>query len=613
MVYTDISQILKDDKRIVDDFSNADLSNLDLSNIPPKAWEDATFYNTNFSGTNIKFYPKKLRMFDTMHTKIEGCDFSDCELLPWEAKDLKYVIINNCNFKGSNLKVDFTDKNVFYYKTHGNIGVADLSGCILPDYYNSKPSNYWDTITIDTNFLEKNKDITVSSGKILELLKTSITSPMGKVLSNSLKKERLEKANSILKYDKEGKVKKLHDALKPYFDDDFDEQLFLSGIVFNKDFKDLDLSFVTPYMWNYILFDNCTFEKLKLGCTYKDIESIYKSREDAATNFKEIGFLINSNVKDLEMPITVTDFDNNKIKRLIHSGVTFQSNLYLEMQRACNMECSFCRNNGLDTNDKYDYEKITYNLEALIPHLNNIFIGGGEPTLFLDELEKLGRYLFEKTNPLDMLSERPYIITNTSLGMDGLIDLARDKYRLIISRHAVDDSLNREIFGDKDSIILDSNDLANLANLYSYFHENILCCTCFPGGVDDTHKILEYIAFAQELGYENIIFQTLHKEDKFNVKNNSSLKDDFFLDTFKYLSKIGYRISGPVYSNSSYEMYKANFQRMSITFKEYKDPLVIYNKWNSATKRCFDLSMAPDGNIYNTWDQDRSPIKIKRP
>lgn len=98
MVYTDIEQIFKDGQRIVEGFINDDLSNLDLGSIPPPMWENAYFYNTNFSGTNIKFYPRRLKNKNGYyHDKytISGCDFSNCELLPWSIEDLENVEIKD--------------------------------------------------------------------------------------------------------------------------------------------------------------------------------------------------------------------------------------------------------------------------------------------------------------------------------------------------------------------------------------------------------------------------------------------------------------------------------------------------------------------------------------
>lgn len=96
MIYENINQIFDGATRLVDNFTDADLSKLDLSHIKPEAWAGANFRNTNFRGTNIKFYPDDLKTFyifefikdisKYQYGDISGCDLSyleDSDFLVW--------------------------------------------------------------------------------------------------------------------------------------------------------------------------------------------------------------------------------------------------------------------------------------------------------------------------------------------------------------------------------------------------------------------------------------------------------------------------------------------------------------------------------------------------
>lgn len=49
-------------------------------------------------------------------------------------------------------------------------------------------------------------------------------------------------------------------------------------------------------------------------------------------------------------------------------------NLYLELDRLCNMNCSFCRNQSLESVE-YDLDAIIKNLLPIVPYLKELSIG----------------------------------------------------------------------------------------------------------------------------------------------------------------------------------------------------------------------------------------------
>ena len=141
-------------------------------------------------------------------------------------------------------------------------------------------------------------------------------------------------------------------------------------------FTTLDLSeFDYNFLNNFIFFD-CSLQKIILPDS--DISDIKENN---------INFAF-SKTKEIIFP-TITPSSWNEIsrKRLFTSfNVTFYKNLYLELGRLCNGKCQFCRNQYLEP-CKYDFETIFENLHKIYPYLDNIVIGGGEPTLLKEDLK----------------------------------------------------------------------------------------------------------------------------------------------------------------------------------------------------------------------------------
>lgn len=613
--YHDISQIFHGEERLIDDFSDSDLSELDLSKIPTKCWDGAIFHNTNFEGTNIKFYPRDLKkrrvrfvngtIYKTLRD-MSSCNFKDCDLSYLKDADLKEVILSGCNLENTNIDIDFNFlDNEYQYLRMRNLREILIKDVVLPQTYGKKNMEYFDDIKLDFNFLVKNKHIKVSSGKLLEMMKDALPTMESLLLSEeneeSKYKEKCEVALKIMEeYDEEGLLKRLYHDLKPCFKDYFDEPYFFEGLIKGICFDNLDLSYLTSKLISQLHFNQCDFNELVLPIGFKELNEITAKSERRV-------FLYFPEVKKLHIPVTSHDWDNNKATRVIGTSFTYRTDIYVELNRICNMMCTFCRNEGLN-NEEYHYQKIVKNLKLIYPHLNYIVIGGGEPTLLKHDLfhlkpDVLGRdYKFHNNW---------YFTTNGTLPLKEYKKLS-SRYHIYLSRHAIDDKENRAIFHDKNNSILSAEELYNLKRKAS--GKVILCCTCFKGGVDSRSKMLNYIKFAAELGYQHILFQTLHQEDKFynGMEQAQTIDQNVIRDTLAILERNSFQISKPIYSTSEYELHIATLNNLKIHFKEYKNPKYIDQQWHQSSKRCFDLSMAPNGDIYESWNQQQKPIKVKK-
>lgn len=594
----DKSELFMEDGTLkVHDLSNYDISDIDLSDFNPEVWEGVYFYHTNLKNTGIKFYPRKLQM-DNFHCQysLELCNLENCDLSYLKDEDFRNVVIIGTNFKNTNLQIDFCNNRVFLqtynvYQAYNCRRVNLTHGTILSSWYTNKTIDYFDYAELDIEFLKNNPTIKISSGKLLKVIINYFRKEYheGDFINDEEFERYYQLFLNFLEYDYEGKLKKFYEDMKQYLTSKEQYLLFFCGVIKNIDFEELDLTYLDKKMLILFLFCNCKISKLKLGVSYKELN-------EATINASYICFLQNTSVGELDIPVTIHDYQNCSYKRLFKSNITMHTNLYLEFERICNMHCEFCRNEALEE-FPFDFDKVMKTLKDIKCHLNSIVIGGGEPTLYLNELILIGK---------EKIQTALYIITNGSLDYEVYNFLNRCyNYKFYFSRHAVADSDNRKIFGDKHNKILTTDDLKKINDR----NEHVLCCTCFRGGVDTASKFLEYVRYAEYLGYNNILFQNLHLEDEYNISIN--IPERVMLEAMEKLSEKGFLVKRPIVSNSNYILYLLKKNNITISFKIYKQRDIILDAWNKSPKRCFDLSINPSGNLYETWKEE-SDIKILR-
>lgn len=156
------------------DFTNMDLSHLDLSGIEPDFWENAIFHNTNFSNTGIRFCPRKLKNYSMINCNFENVDLSYITEI-----DLNYVHINGCNFRNTNLNVNFDYihsveiPNLYRYSM---FSFNDITLVKLDELYSKKAEKFWTFKKFNMETFELNPFIKISPDKLLQLIKLSIPS-----------------------------------------------------------------------------------------------------------------------------------------------------------------------------------------------------------------------------------------------------------------------------------------------------------------------------------------------------------------------------------------------------------------------------------------------------
>jgi len=630
----DLSEIYDGQELLIKEFINLDLSNIDLSKIPSEKWESCIFYNTSFKNTKIKFIPNKLSGIPQEDVKKSNlkfyynespcmyyCDFSDNDLTYLKHSDFK----TNKEAEVYTYGCDFSNTGINFLKTLINV-VLDSS---YTDYdfnneywkFESGTPNWPDFI--DTNTIIKNSFLKVPSFRILNAIADYVNNvnkenkvssrynfnSSGKIYFEisggdlNYKKNIVTECEKILEYDKQGYGKKLYNKLAAFMSLDEKLEFFRFSIRY-LNIKNIDFEDIPVEVLRYYTIKNNRFENVTINYSINDLLRFWGGGEYFLDTVKEYE---NKYIQFYLPNINYSSWQENKNakRRVSDSAITFFTKVYLELSRDCNGNCPFCRNHTFNQCE-YNLENIKNTLYTIKNYLNAVVIGGGEPTLRLEEVKKLKNIINDKKIDWHMFSNG----TNPTLIND---DYIMDNFKLNISRHAVNDEENANIFGVDSKKIMTTKDLEKL-NIRN--KEVTLNAVCFKGGLDDYNKIINYIEFAKEIGCKKVLIQDLQKEISLGnniIKNNDLYIDEnIFYEVRKYLKDIGYIEKYPAYSTGGYVAYilkdKENF---SIAIQKYIDKKELDKEWPKSIKRIFDLSIDPIGNLYENWNQTTGLVKKK--
>ena len=608
-----ISDFYKEEEKVMTweskTFIGFDFSSLDLSDIPKEVWYDCTFENCNFKNTNIKFEPRKLKHIEKFrsfgheffltgyknYTSIKDCNFENCDLSYLSNYDLEKVNITGCNFKNTGLRVDFS------YLSNVSNYIYDLYDVILDDFYNDKPSTYWKDIEFNFNTLLLNPQINfgISSKELFQIENYP-----------NEDKTTLEELEFYLTLDKEGYLIALYNTLKNHLTKK-ERIAFLKDKKLNKDLGNIIIKNIPLELLSLIRFG----PKAKLG------EVVLTESFDEIIYGNSFGELWKKQQQQPIYRLPNISFDSwqylNKSDtgRIGRTNFTYRVNLNVELDRdLCNANCRFgCRNKFFEP-VPYNHNNIVLNIAKLHSRyrLNNIVVGGGEPTLLLEDIESLC--------DTAILGPKWFVFTNGSTSWEELSRiLFRTQAGLYVSRHALDDDENRKILALKNEAEINLLNLKKLWDL-SWYYNPILSATCFKGGLDTPEKIIKYFNGILELGAsQSIMLTNLYKDFSAGSKcnfNNLALDSDIFNEVKNYLIRKDYTPNTQIYSTAGFKVttYRnlTTDSRVNIIFKEHITKKELEEAWPTAIKRTFDLSIDPAGNIYENWHQSYAPFDIDK-
>lgn len=242
------------------------------------------------------------------------------------------------------------------------------------------------------------------------------------------------------------------------------------------------------------------------------------------------------------------DIENNQIA------------LYVVLTRKCNVNCKFCEyhNSVSDIN----IEKFSKTLDWLLSFcdITTIHFTGGEPTLELDKLKQLCK----------LIKQKDRLIT-TSVNTNGTrleeLENIEELDNIALSRHAIDDVDNREIF--RSDLVPTVDEIKKFKDK----HKLHLSCNLIKGYVDSKEKIIEYLEFTSTLGINDVGIVSLMNINDFCEQhyvefNNLNIKEtEQFVKTkcFKNISEE----TGEICCKCENYLYRASNKNLVSMYHRY--------------------------------------------
>lgn len=567
-----------------------------------------------YNDENIKYWR---RLFNINTRGLSNVDAREINLSKFPSENIKDII--NCNLENTEFKIylndDFciTDSNIigahfiidektnekqhdFFNKTNvylNNVMLDESQIKYLNTLYQSNDFQ----IHYDLNTILNNDGIVIDSSELLIVLKIFLSSiaPNGHIFKEKEMCDIVDKIEKAIVKDEIGNLKAVYDNIACQLSNYEKIGMFKDNFIQNITFENLEITEEIYDILKRFIIRNCNLKNI----TFKN--SLNTMFKNYLHYFRTYNSIENTKMPNINyhswQDIITNGINQTRPTRISSTPFTFMKNLYVELDRKCNAKCSFCRNDCMGKCE-YNFENIINNLSNIFRDINNIFIGGGEPTINKEDLQKLLDICLSYVNT--------YIVSNGTASLDFYKNL---EPKIYISRHHFDDNVNANIFGINKTKILSMNELSQLDNL-------TLSCTCINGGIDSVDKIIDYLQAASLCGVKNIVFSNLHDDASVNTFDSSyknlNVKNDLFDEAINILKLQGFDYNYPVISSSGFKMYmlKNNLSRLRVAFKQYISKEELANLWLNAVKRTFDLSMAPDGTIYDNWAQDENKTKV---
>ena len=177
--------------------------------------------------------------------------------------------------------------------------------------------------------------------------------------------------------------------------------------------------------------------------------------------------------------------------------------LYLVITRRCNTNCRFCTFRSKDCELDVEVFKERFKELTKVASVPTIHFTGGEPTLELEKIKEVCKFVKEETNGL----------ATTSINTNGtnLQSLARinELDNIALSRHHYDDAKNQSIFGS--ALVPTVKDLLQFEDI-SKVH---LSCNLIKGFVDNEKELRAFLEFSSYVKCNDVGVVSLMKVNDF--------------------------------------------------------------------------------------------------
>lgn len=189
--------------------------------------------------------------------------------------------------------------------------------------------------------------------------------------------------------------------------------------------------------------------------------------------------------------------------------------LYIVFGYECNADCDYCiyhtKQECSKTKNIVDPVKFAKLLDTLNDNnitISDIHITGGEPTLDFDNFVEILKIIKEKSRKWSKVT----VNTNgINLNRMGYLINTRLLNCIALSRHAIDDKENEEIFK--------TSDIPQLEDIRQFNGDNKrglhLSCNLINGHIDSQEKVKDYLEMAADLGVFDVGFIGLMPKNEY--------------------------------------------------------------------------------------------------
>ncbi len=217
-------------------------------------------------------------------------------------------------------------------------------------------------------------------------------------------------------------------------------------------------------------------------------------------------------------------------------------NLNILISYGCNCDCNFCiTKHGKQIPAIPDSEYLQQ-LEMVFSQIHGlpieITITGGEPTLFPERLIPALHMIDSHGFP-----HRTFLTNGSGLlkNWEGkpIIQYLKETgaiYNLNLSRQHMDETRNMELMKGMVPSILDLKQISSFCDVNQM--DARLSCNVMKGGICDFDSMMEYMDFAENIGFRNMIFRELPNGEADYIQIVPIMEQMRISDNFRYIRTI---------------------------------------------------------------------------
>lgn len=269
--------------------------------------------------------------------------------------------------------------------------------------------------------------------------------------------------------------------------------------------------------------------------------------------------------------------------------------LHLKCTDKCNGKCDFCVEQGCPINENADdfldsTDRMLYEMNKA-GCLNSVSVTGGEPLLF-SKLTDLIKIL--KNYPIQFLTMNTNgTFLNKHLDkIDGVFDF------IDISRHAIDDNDNEQIFRTK---VPSKEELKKIKDQLQKTKMRIQCVMYKVKTIDEMNEFIKAFNFADDLSFRRL----MKLSDEYRA--NYEIGEDDYDSVLNYAYDNFDFIQQTIQDYYVYEIWKAF--GVDVTFS-YSNMKMLRERENCESDDVFrEFIIHPDGMVSGSWKKNNKILR----